>query len=308
MRAVRINSFGDASVLSIEDIAIPEPGPGEILVRVVASSVNPIEWKIRSGMMAKALQRPLPVTLGWDCAGVVEKLGAGVGAFRAGDAIFSYPEFAAGGTHAEYVTIKAEQAAIKPPALSFVEAAALPMTAGAAWQCVVAVGSVQPGQRVLIHGASGGVGTIAVQLAKLKGAHVIATASGANADLVRSLGADEIIDYRTTPFETVARDIDLVVDLVGGETQRRSWQVMRPGGLLVCTTAPPSQEEAVKAGVRAAFVFTPPDGSTLAQIGTLAEAGKIRPVIGLELPLAEARRAHEIGEAGGAAGKIVLKP
>lgn len=308
MKAARIHTFGDPSVIAIEDIAQPQPGPDEILVRVAASAVNPIEWKIRSGAMAQVLQRPLPVTLGWDCAGVVEAVGTAVQGWRIGDAVFSYPEFAAGGTHAEYVTIKASQVAHKPPSLSFAQAAALPVVAGAAWQCIVAVGAVQPGQRVLIHGAAGGVGLIAVQLAKLKGAYVVATAAAAQHDLVRTLGADEVIDYRTSRFETVAHDIDLVVDLVGGETQQRSWQVMRPGGLLVCTTMPPDMDAAAKAGVRAAFVFTPPDGSILGEIGALAEAGKLRPIIGLELGLNEVRRAHEIGQAGGIAGKIILIP
>jgi len=306
MKAVRIHEFGDASVLRLEDIERPTPHQDEVLVRVVASAINPIEWKIRSGAMAKAIGRDLPVTLGWDCAGIVEGVGAEVAGFKAGDAVYSYPAFGEGGTHAEFVAIKAAQVALKPKTISFVDAAALPMAGGAAWQCIVAVGDVQPGQRVLILGASGGVGTIAIQLAKTRGAYVIATAASDNLALVSALGADEVLDYRATAFETVAKDIDLLVDLIGGDTQERSWQVLNPGGLLVATATPPSQERAQAAGVRAAFVFTPPRGDVLAELGALVDVMKIRPVIGLELGLAEARRAHELGERGGVTGKIVL--
>jgi NADPH:quinone reductase-like Zn-dependent oxidoreductase len=306
MRAARIHAFGDASVIVVEQVDVPKPKADEVLVRVIASSVNPIEWKIRSGAMAQAIGRDLPVTLGWDCAGIVETVGSSVTRFKRGDAVFSYPEFAAGGTHAEFVAIKATQVALKPSTISFVDAAALPMTAGAAWQCIVAVGDAKRGTRVLIHGASGGVGTIALQLANIKGAHVVATASGANAELVAALGADQVIDYRTTPFESVAREIDLVVDLIGGETQERSWAVMKRGALLVATPAPPSQERAQAAGVRATFVFTPPRGDILAEIAALADAGKLRPIIGREMALANVREAHELGQSGNATGKIVL--
>lgn len=306
MKAARIHEFGDASVLRIEDCAVPLPGSDEVLVRVIASSVNPIEWKIRSGAMAQEIARDLPVTIGWDCAGVVETMGADVTGFQAGDAVFSYPAFSAGGTHAEFVAIKVDQIAHKPKTISFVEAAALPMTAGAAWQCVVAVGDVQPGQRILIHGAAGGVGAIAVQLAKARGGYVLATAAGRNSDLVSALGADEVIDYQTTRFEAAATDIDLVIDLIGGETQERSWAILRPGGLLVATAVPPSRERAKQAGVKSAFVFTPPRGDILAELASLVDGFKLRPIVGLELNLDDVRQAHEIGQAGGVTGKIVL--
>lgn len=305
MKAIRIHEFGDASVLKLEDVEPPSPRADEILVRVIASAVNPIEWKIRSGIMAKVIDRELPVTLGWDCAGVVAEAGSDVAGFNPGDGVFSYPEFGAGGTHAEYVTIKATQAAPKPRTISYTDAAALPMTGGAAWQCI-AGSDIQPGRRVLIHGAAGGVGTIAVQLAKARGAHVIATASGTGLDLVRALGADEAIDFRQTAFDATQRGLDVVVDLVGGETQARSFGVLRGDGLLVSTVQPPSTEMAKRAGVRSRFVFTPPRGDLLAELGAMVDAMTVRPVIGLELPLDAARRAHEIGEAGGVLGKIVL--
>lgn len=305
MNAVRIHEFGDASVLRLEEVERPKPRADDILVRVIASSVNPIEWKIRSGAMARAIGRDLPVTLGWDCAGVVVETGSNVKAFKSGDAVFSYPEFGEGGTHAEFVAIKAEQAALKPRTISFADAAALPMAGGAAWQCIVA-SDIQAGQRVLIHGAAGGVGTIAVQLAKARGAHVVATASGPGLDLAIALGADEVIDFRQTAFDSVLRNLDVVVDLVGGETQARSFGVLRPDGLLVSTVQPPSDDAAKRAGVRARFVFTPPRGDILAELGAMVDAMKVRPVIGLEIPLDEARRAHAAGEAGGILGKIVL--
>ncbi len=306
MKAARIHTYGDASVLRVEDIAPPIPGPDEVLVRVIASSVNPIEWKIRSGAMAQATGRDLPITLGWDCAGIVTETGSGVTGFKAGDAIFSYPAFTEGGTHADYVAIKAAQMALKPRTVSFADAAALPMTGGAAWQCIVAMGEVQPGQRVLIHGGAGGVGTLAIQLAKARGAYVITTASADNLELVTALGADEVIDYRRTPFETIAHDLDLVVDLLGGETQEKSWSLLRPGGLLLSTAAPPDSERASAAQVRAAFVFTPPRGDILAGLASMVDAMRLRPVIGQEMALADIRKAHELGQSGGTKGKIVL--
>ncbi len=308
MKAIRIHVFGNASVLSYEGAPVPEPGPDEVLVRVIASAVNPIEWKIRSGAMKQALGRDLPVTLGWDCAGVVERAAPETG-FAPGDAVYSYPAFGAGGTHAEYVAIRADQVARKPATASFADAAALPMTGGAAWRCVVAAGAVSEGQRVLILGASGGVGTLAIQLAKARGAHVFATASAAGLDLVAALGADVALD-RATPLETVARDLDLVIDLAGGETQARSWDLLHPGGLLLSTPPPPPPppppKRAQAAGVRATFVFTPPSGAILTELAALVDAMKLRPVVGLELALRNARRAHEAGEAGRVRGKIVL--
>lgn len=306
MKAARIHTFGGADVLQIDEIDVPTPKPGEVLIRVVASSINPIEWKIRSGAMAKAIGRDPPVTLGWDCSGVVERTGGDGARFRAGDAVMTYPEFGAGGTHAEYVVVKADQVALKPSTISFADAAALPMAGGAAWQCIVAVGAVEAGKRVLIHAASGGVGTIAVQLAKARGAIVYATTSRENLSLVRDLGADEVIDYQSSRFEAVARDMDLVVDLLGGETQLRSWSTLKPGGLLVGTATPPDQERAKTAGVRTAFIYTPPRGDLLAEIGAMVDAFKIRPVIGQEFGLWDVRKAHALSESGRSRGKIVL--
>jgi len=304
MKAVRMHEFGGPEVLRVEDVARPDVGPRDVLIRVIAASFNPIDAKVRDGSMKQAIARPLPIVLGWDAAGVVDELGADVTGFARGDAVFTYPEFRRGGTYAEFVAVDHSQVAKKPHTVSFAHAAALPMTAQAAWMAIVTTAAVSHGQRVLIHGGAGGLGSIAVQLAHARGAEVIATASAADLQLVTGLGADHVIDYRTTRFQDVVRDADVVLDTLGGQTQDDSWAVLKPGGILVATAQPPSAEQALAAGVRAQFIFTPPSGAVLAQIAALVDAGTLRPVIGLELDLAHAAAAH--APAGRKAGKTVL--
>jgi NADPH:quinone reductase-like Zn-dependent oxidoreductase len=308
MRAVRLHRFGGPECLVLEEVPPPEPGPRDILLRVAASGVNPIEWKIRGGAMARALGRELPVTFGWAAAGMVERVGAAVARFRPGDRVFAYPEFARGGTHAELVAVAEEQAAPMPDGLGFVEAAAIPMTAQAAWTALEAAAPV-PGQRVLVHGAAGAVGHWLVQLAAARGLDVAATASGdAALGAVRANGAAEALDHRARRFEELGR-FDTVFDLVGGETQDRSWAVLRPGGTLVSTVAPPPPGPAAQLGLRAAFVFTPPDGAVLERIGALIASGRLRPLPPARvMPLAAAAEAHALAERGHAGGKIVLTP
>ena len=306
MKAIRIHQNGGPDVLTLEDMPEPVAAADEILIRVVATSINPIDCKIRAGGMTKSHPLALPATLGWDASGVVDSVGANVSRFKPGDAVFTYPAFGTPGTYAEFVAVKEAQVALKPKTISFVEAAALPMTAQAAWMAVITVGQVSAGQRVLIHGASGGLGSIAVQLAKWRGAYVIGTASRDNLEVVRSLGADEVIDYRTTPFQREVRDVDMVLDTIGGQTQEDSWAVLKPGGILVATAIPPSPERAKAAGVRGAFIFTQPSGDVLAQIADVVDSGKVRPIIGGEFALKDACKAHELSESGRARGKIVL--
>jgi len=305
MKAVRIHAFGDASVLLLEDVPMPIPTNDDLLVRVMASAINPIEWKIRSGFMKQPLGRDLPVTFGWACAGVVEAVGPDVTIFHVGDEICAYPEFTRGGTHAEFVLISETQAALKPSNLAFVQASAVPMTSQAAWTALQAA-DLQQDERVLIHGAAGAVGHWLVQLAKEKGAHVIATASGRGCDDVRALGADQAIDYRTDRFEDAGK-VDVVFDLIGGETQARSWAILGSGGRLVSTAMPPDVAKGDAVGAKGVFVFTPPSGQVLAQVVERIGAGHLKPLsVALELPLKDAAEAHRLGETGKAGGKMVL--
>jgi len=306
MKAIRIHAYGGPESMQPEDAPVPACGAGDLLVRVVAAGVNPVDWKLRSGVMAAQVPKSFPVTLGFDAAGIVTVVGGGVVGFDLGDEVCFYAEFARGGTYAEYVAVDARQVAKKPRTASFATAAALPMAGQAAWTALIETAQVARGMRVLIHGGAGALDMGAVQLAKEHGAHVTATASGDGLALVRSLGADEVIDYRTQRFEQVARDMDIVLDTLGGATQEASWSTLRKSGILVATAMPPSPERAVAAGVRAAFVFTQPRGAVLAQLVERVDDGRLRIVVGQEFALADAAQAHRLGEAGKARGKMIL--
>ena len=306
MQAIRLHSFGAAEQLELEDVPVPVHGARDVLVRVVAAGINPIDWKIRSGAVAAFFPVQPPVTLGWDAAGVVTAVGAEVDGFKVGDAVFFFAEFARGGTYAEYVAVDAAQVALKPRTVSFAGAAALPAPALAAWRAVVDIADVRPGQKVLIHGGGGPLGGIAAQLAKQAGAHVVVTAGDTSIAIARATGADEIINYRHQAFETLVRDVDVVIDTVGGPVQEASWGTLKRGGVLVATAMPPSPERAAAAGVRAEMLRTPPDGAVLARIAALVDAGRLRVAVSHEFALADAARAHRLGESGQARGKIVL--
>jgi NADPH:quinone reductase-like Zn-dependent oxidoreductase len=307
MKAVRIHDFGGSDVLSIENVPVPTLEPDEVLIKVHAASVNPIDWKIREGGYIS--EEKLPVTLGRDASGVIEAVGAKVAAqppgFEAGDAVFAMLS-AHGGGYAEYAAAKVNEIALKPTSLDHVHAAAVPLAATTAWQGLVDHANVQPGQKVLIHGAAGGVGSFAVQIAKTRGAYVYGTASGEHLSLLRQLGVDEPIDYKSTRFEDVARDVDVVFDLIGGETQERSWAALRKGGILISTVSEPSKEKAAAHGVRAMTYVAKANGEELAAVADLIDAGDVRPMIETVLPLADARKAQEISQRGHVAGKIVL--
>ncbi|MCU0942850.1 MAG: NADP-dependent oxidoreductase [Hydrogenophaga sp.] len=307
MQAIQINAFGGPEQMALVALPTPEPGASDLLVRVVAAGVNPIDWKIRSGAMAQAIGRPLPVTLGWAASGTVVGVGAEVGGFAPGDEVCFYAEFARGGCYAEYVTVNALQVALKPRGLSFVQAAALPMSGQAAWTSLIEVAALQPGMRVLIHGAGGALGRVAVQLAHRAGAQVCATASADQIDEVRRLGADTVIDHRRERFEERFKDLDVVLDTVGGETQEASWSTLKAGGLLVATATPPPPDKASALGLRSAFVFTRPDGRSLTALAQLADNGQLEVNVGQELPLADAAQAHRIGQTGQARAKTVLR-
>lgn len=307
MKAVRIHAYGGPEVLHYEDAPLPLLKPDDLLIRVRAAAVNPVDWKIREGWLQGFLKHQLPLTLGWDVAGEVVEVGPEATGFQIGDAIYARPDIERDGSYAQYIAVKASDAAHKPATLDDLHAAAVPLAALTAWQSLVDAAQLQAGQTVLIHAAAGGVGSFAVQLAKARGARVIATASAVNTGIVAELGADQFIDYTQTRFENVARDVDVVFDTVGGAVQQRSWQVLKPGGMLVSVVDPPLEATAAAHGVRSAFVFIQPSGAQLAAIAQLIDAGQMKPVIHTVLPLNEARQAQVISQGGHARGKLVLQ-
>jgi NADPH:quinone reductase-like Zn-dependent oxidoreductase len=305
MKAVRMHAYGGPDVLVYEDAPRPAISTGEALIRVHAAGVNPLDWKIREGYM-KGLNK-LPLVPGWDVSGVVEDVGAGVDDVSKGDAVYGLLDFSRDGAYAEYVAARSSILAQKPQSLDYVHAAAVPLDALVAWQSMFDVAGLSEGQTVLIHGAAGGVGHFTVQLAKWKGAKVIGTASAKNADFLRELGADETIDYHKTRFEDVARDVDVVLDTVGGDTQQRSWQVLKKGGMLISTVGIASPENAARYGVRSVSLQVRPNGEELRHIAALIDAGRMRPVINAVMPLKDAARAQKLSQTGHVRGKIVLK-
>jgi len=304
MKAIRIHTLGAPEVLTLEDTPRPEPKAGEVLIRVKAASVNPVDYKIRSGQFMKG-KIPLPTTLGRDVAGLIEAVGPGVTTFKTGDEVYAFLAAESGG-YAEFAVAKENEVAPKPASLDFVQAAAIPLAAETAWQALFDHGQLKAGETVLIHGAGGGVGHLAVQFAKAKGARVIATASGADVELVRKLGADEVIDYKAKPFDQAMREVDLVIDLIGGETQTKSWKVLKDGGRMVSTLQPPSQEEAQRKHAQAKVFMAEAHAEQLREIGQLIDQGKVRVVISGTLPLAQAKEAHEQMEHEHTQGKLVL--
>ena len=308
MKAVRIHKYGGLEVLQYEDAPRPKVASAtEVLVRIHAAGVNPIDWKTRQGHMKEVFPHSFPLVLGWDLSGVVEEVGAGASRFKAGDEVYSLPDPLRDGAYAEYIVVRESDLALKPKSLYHVHAAAVPLAALTAWQALFEVAKLGSDQRVLIHAGAGGVGHFAVQFAKWKGAYVFATASTKNQDLLRELGVDEPIDYTQQRFEDIARKIDIVLDTLGGDTQERSWQVLKKGGALLSLVQPPSAEKAKELGVRAAFVASHPNGAQLAEIAHLIDSRKLKPIVERILPLLEVRRAHELSQSGHTRGKIVLR-
>ncbi|GGW99547.1 NADPH:quinone reductase [Streptomyces malachitofuscus] len=311
MRAVTVGEFGGPEVLTVEQVARPAPLPTEVLVRVHAAGVNPVDWKTRAGQGMAGLQT-LPLILGWDVSGVVEEVGFGVTTLAPGDEVYAMPWFPrpAGG-YAEYVTAPSRQFARKPSSVGHAEAAALPLAALTAWQALVDTAHVQAGQRVLVHAGAGGVGHLAVQIARHLGAEVVATARESRHAWLKELGADETIDYSRQRFEDVAGEVDVVIDLMGGQeaTDVRSVAVTRPGGLVVSVPGGVSAEladAAARAGVRTSPVLVEPDGAALTTIAGLVDAGALRVEIERVFPLDRAAEAHRQGETNRTRGKLVL--
>ena len=302
MKAVVIDAYGDNSVVQYVDVDRPEPQAGEVLVKVHAAGVNPVDWKIRGGA-GQRMGLTLPVHLGGEIAGTVEELGEGVSGLAEGDAVYGIIKT---GGFAEYAVAKAADMARKPANLDFVHTAAIPLGALTAWQAMFDVAKLASGQRLLVTNGSGGVGSLAVQLAKAKGVHVSAMASGRNEEYVRSLGVDEFIDYTKQPFEQVASDMDVVFDTVGGDTFQRAFATLKQGGFLVTAVAFPNDEDR-RHGVGVERVMCKPNAGQLASIRDLVEAGKVRARVATVLPLAQVKQAFELSEGGRTRGKIVLQ-
>jgi NADPH:quinone reductase-like Zn-dependent oxidoreductase len=306
MRAIRQEVLGGPEVLHEVEVDKPEPGFSQILVKVHAAGLNPTDWGHRaSGIF---LGQP-PFILGWDVSGVVEATGFGVTLFKPGDEVFGMLPYPFGvGSHAEYVVGPTRAFANKPDTIDHVQAAALPLAALTAWQALNDTAHLAAGQRVLIHAAAGGVGHLAVQIAKARGAYVIGTASAKNHDLVRSLGADEVIDYQATPFEEAVSGIDVVLDTITGDYSARSLRTLRPGGILVSLLpfAPETPAEAERLGVKAQVMLVEYDHQGMTAIADLVMEGRLRPVIEATFPFADAAKAHELGEHRHVAGKLVL--
>ncbi|MFJ3610571.1 NADP-dependent oxidoreductase [Streptomyces hydrogenans] len=307
MRAISQDTYGTPEVLEQVLLPRPAPGPGQILVAVRAAGVNPTDWKHRA---AGLFLGRLPLVLGWDVSGVVEAVGFGVTLFKPGDEVFGMLPYPHGvGSHAEYVTGPARAFAAKPDGIDHVQAGALPLAALTAYQAIVDTAAVGPGQRVLIHAAAGGVGHLAVQIAKARGAYVIGTASAAKHEFVRSIGADEVIDYRTTDFRDAVQDVDMVLDPLSGDTRARSLDVLRPGGVLVSILPGTDPDEAAKAaarGVRVESLLVEADHAGMNAVADLAASGALRAHVEAVFPLAEAAKAHALGETNRTTGKIVL--
>jgi len=310
MKAVRIERYGNEDVLELAEVERPTPGDNELLVKVRAAAVNPVDWKIRDGLGDIFGLKP-PLILGCEVAGTVEAVGrpirTGLKDFVAGDEVYGYLGAYSGG-YAQYVTAPANEFVRKPKHIDFDTAASVPVAALTAWQGIFDHGELARGQRILITGASGAVGSMAVQLAKNKGAYVIGTGSGRNQEFVRKLGADTFVDYKKTKFEDKVNALDLVFDTVGGDTQERAFQTLKRGGVLVSTVSPPSAEKAKKFGVTVAMVAVRPNPDQLREINRLLETGKLKMRIATVLPLAQVKKAHQISASGHADGKIILRP
>ena len=307
MKAVVIHEYGGPEVLKYEDVPQPEPKQDQLRIHVIAAGVNPVDGMIRSGMFDKEGRRAFPVILGGDISGVVERVGSNITKFKSGDPVFAYVSLDNSGGYAQYAVVTEREAAPKPKSLTYVEAAAVPIVALTAWQALIDTAKLKAGQTVLIHGGSGGVGSFAIQIAKAHGAKVIATASAANQELLKQLGADVAIDYTKQNFENVAKDVDVVLDSIGKDTLARSYGVVKKGGIIVSLVARPDPAELEKHGIRGEALSVDPNSDELSEIGKLIDEKKINVIVSQTFPLSEARKAQEQVATGHTRGKIVLK-
>jgi NADPH:quinone reductase-like Zn-dependent oxidoreductase len=313
MKAIAIREFGGREKLERMDFPVPEVGKGEVLVRVKAAGVNPVDWKIREGWLKDLFPHKFPLIPGWDAAGIVERLGPGVTRFTVGDEIFAYGRkpVVQGGAYAEYIALTEEHMALKPRDTTFTEAAAIPLAALTAYQALVDVAGIKSGERVLIHAAAGGVGGFGVQIAKDRGALVWGTAGSRNGDYVRRLGAERVIDYTREDFRKVVRSaypdgVDVVFDCVGGDALKKSVEIVRKGGRLISIVDSLDEGSVGRADIRFEFVFVAPNSKELSELEHMVEEGRLKVHLEEVLPLEEAARAHELNESRHTRGKIVL--
>jgi len=307
MKAVVIHSYGGPDVLKVEDVPRLVPQEDEILIRVIAASVNPVDVAIRKGYLAELIGNKFPLILGMDGSGIVEKTGAKITKFKEGDPVYAFFTLASEGGYAEFVTAKDNEVASKPKAVTYTQAAAVPAAGSTAWEVLVDVAKLGAGQTLLIHGGSGGVGHLAIQIAKARAAKVIATASNTNQDFIKKMGADIAVDYTKAKFEEVAKDVDVVLDMVGGETLKRSYGVVKKGGIIVSIVDDVDQKELDAHGIRGVTFRCEPKASVLEDLAKLIDAKKITPVVSQTFPLSEVAKAQEQIATSHTRGKIVLK-
>ncbi|GAA0433806.1 NADP-dependent oxidoreductase [Lentibacillus halophilus] len=307
MKAIVMQQYGHADVLNYTEIDEPELKPNDILIEIKATSVNPVDWQIREGYLQQMIPYEFPLIIGWDAAGVVKKIGSNVSKFSVGDDVYSSPDMMRNGTYAEYVAVNEDMVAKKPHNLTYEEAASIPLAGLTAWTCLVDVAKITEGERVLIQGGAGGVGSFAIQLAKAYGCWVATTGSSKNTDFLKQLGADQVINYEEENFEDVLSPVDVVLETIGGDVQNRSFKVMKKGGRLTSTTTAPDEQLAKDYGVNAYQVSMGRDGETLQKMAELIEAEKIKPVVEHVMNLSDVKEGHRISATGHARGKIVLK-
>lgn len=308
MKAIIIEGYGATDVLQYKDVQIPSIKENEILVRVHAASVNPIDWKIREGLAKSFIPIVFPFTPGCDFSGTIEKIGSAVSRYEIGDEVYGFVDQIRGGTYAEFVAAKETEVALKPTSLDYTQACTIPLVSLAAWQSLFDHAKLEAKQKILIHAAAGAVGSMAVQLAKWKNAFVFGTAGTLEQNFLKELGVDEPIDYQKNKFEDVARQVDVVLDTIGGDTRARSWQVLKKGGILVTTVGPaPSDAEAKQYGVKVAAVHTTPNSNELSDIAKLIDSGKLKSKVATIFSLENAPEAQALSQKGGAPGMIVIK-
>ncbi len=305
MKALQYTAYGRSPVVT--DVPEPVPGPGEVLVRVAGAALNPLDVKIGAGHVQEYFPIAFPSTVGTDLAGTVERVGSGVTGWSIGDAVITRTDPTAGGAVAQYAVVPAASLVAAPTTIPLDAAAGLATAAATAWQAVTEIAELKSGQKVLVHAGAGGVGSFVIQLARRAGAHVVTTASSAAAEIVRKLGADEIIDYTRVDFWTAVSDVDVVVDSVGGQTEARSLDVLKPGGLLVSLPVPPDFERAAARGLRAEFVFHASDPERLAKVVAVANEG-FDIVVDRTVPLSDAADAFDYLAQGHAKGKVIVQP
>ena len=309
MKAVILETYGGKEQLKLRDVPNPVAKGNEVLIEMHATSINPIDWKIRDGNLKEFMPFTFPLILGWDAAGVVIKVGENVSSFKPGDRVFARPNTTSNGTYAEYITVSEDLVVKIPENIRFDEAASVPLAGETAWQCLVDIGKIKSGDHVLIHAGAGGVGSLAIQIAKSFGAYVTTTGSIKNEVLLKSLGADKVINYEKVDFEKELKNYDLVFDTLGDDIQEKSFKVLRKGGTLVSIVQTPSNEKAKKYGVNAVFHMLKPNGQDLQKLANLMAKGKLKAVIGKTFEFNEAglQNAHALSESHHAKGKIIIK-